>query len=498
MNNSGYYVILILLLTFLQACYKEVVVFDMEPNSNFELPTILKLNGKDCVFDYKQKTLRYAIPIDSIFNYSPFVEIQDNSVVKFDSIRICNNQINDLGTVLINKEYLVSICTNEIKKQFSLIFTNLPIVQVITPNEIYDEPKMLARLVINYPAVTKGSFNSLVGIEIRGASCQHYRKKSYGLNLLNSMDLDDKVSIPLFDMRSNESWILDAMYIDAARLRNKVSFELWNDMKAADAHKGIKSEFVELYINNIHQGLYCFNENINAELLQLSGSDGLLYKAVAWADGATQFENCSSEMSNNEYWDGWEQKHPSPKDFLNWYPLKELRDFVVNSSDDEFIEEVNNHIDIESFMDYYIFLNLISAMDNTGKNIFITRRDQSSPFSIIPWDMDGAWGISWDGSKSGYTSILSNNIFNRLMDTNPDKYVTKLKNRWSYLRSNNFSTQNLKFAFSTNFNSLNKTDIIEIENSIWNTSIDITEEKEYIESWVNKRLEFLDNYYDGL
>lgn len=498
MNNSRCYVILVLFLASLQSCFKEETIFNMEPNSNLELPTMLKFNGKECAFDFGQKMLRYPIPNDSIINYSPFIELQDYSTVRFDSIQIWNNQICELGTVYINKEYIVSITTNDIIQQFSLIFTNLPIVQIITPNVIYDEPKMLARVVINYPELDKKPFNSLVGIEIRGASCQHYKKKSYGFELLNSMDICDIASNSIFDMRINHSWILDAMYIDAARLRNKVSFEIWNGMRPIDANEGIKPKFVELYVNIEHQGLYCFNENVNSELLQLSDNEALLYKAVAWADGATQFETYSYEVSSSEYWDGWEQKYPSPKIQLNWLPLKELRDFIINSSNEVFRSEVNRYLNIGSFIDYYIFLNLIFAMDNTGKNIFLTRIDQDSPFSIIPWDLDGSWGISWDGSKIGYESILSNNIYSRLLTTNPNDFRVDLKSRWFLLRDQSFSLPILQSMFVTSFKVLEKSDIIDVENNIWNTTVNLQEEQAYMNTWLTNRLNYLDGYFNGL
>ncbi len=56
-------------------------------------------------------------------------------------------------------------------------------------------------------------------------------------------------------------------------------FELWKK-NSGNKHYGIKAEFVELYINNEHQGLYCLNEKINAEFLNLNNTHAVLYKFV--------------------------------------------------------------------------------------------------------------------------------------------------------------------------------------------------------------------------
>ena len=53
-----------------------------------------------------------------------------------------------------------------------------------------------------------------------------YAKVSFGLELWkNRSEEDYKTS--LLDMRPGEDWILDAMYIDDLRMRNKLSFDVW-------------------------------------------------------------------------------------------------------------------------------------------------------------------------------------------------------------------------------------------------------------------------------
>ncbi len=497
MRETRIIVLFALFLLGFQSCYKEEVVYNSEANSNLELPTIFRINGKDCCYDYTESSLRFPIEDELINDFSPFIEFQEYSTVYFEGRLLQNNSINSLGKIEINKEYKLRVETLNKTQQLALTFTSLPIVQIITPNTILDEPKTIARITVNYVGMNESSDSYYVGIEHRGGRSQLYDKKSFGFSLKGSVTLDDNISNSFFGMNSNNDWILDAMWIDCGRLRNKTSFELWKKFDE-EKNDGISSKFVELYINNEHQGLYCFNENINSEFFSLTNEDAVLYKAISWENGATGFGVYESNPPLNYFWSGWEQKYPDPKIEINWKPLSELRRLAVNESDDVFRSQITSFIDIDNFIDYYILLNIVSASDNTGKNTFLVKANSQDKFHILPWDIDGSWGLSWDGSHDGYTSILSNNLFDRLIETNPDDFVNKLKFRWSSLRAGVLSNIELKKLFADNFNLINNSDIIEIENKKWESNIDMDEEEEYLMNWLENRTDFLDNYFNDL
>lgn len=487
---------LIIVCMILKSCYKEEIIFDAEANRELELPTILRINNKECSYDFTQNSLRYPIENDIINDFEPFIEFQEYSNVYFEGQLLKNSSINSFGKVEINKEYEIIVQTNNKIEKVKLTFTNLPIVQVITPNKIYDEPKTVAKLMVNYTEVNRFSDVHFIGLEHRGANSQQYLKKSFGLSLKSSLNLNDDLSSSLFNIQKNNDWILDAMFIDKGRLRNKTSFDLWKKMD--NKHVGISGELVELYLNNEHQGIYCLSENINSESLNLKNINAVLYKATDWGNGATRFESYSNNSPLSYYWDGWEQKYPDAKVKLNWNPLDELRRLVVKAPDAKFKSTIALMIDINNFVDYYIFLNLVSAIDNTGKNTFLVKENNPSKISIIPWDIDGSWGLSWDGTRSGYRTILSNNLFDRLIETNTDQFKTKLKQRWSALRDNTFSVLELKNIFLDNFTLLSKSKIMDIENRKWGRSIDIQFEQNYLTDWLDNRVIFLDSYFDNL
>ena len=485
----------IFLLLSCTSCYKEVVVFNPDPNNALELEKILRLNNKDCSFDESSNTLRYSIPSSNIKDFEVLVEFQDYSKVYFNDSLLNNNSINNFGNIEVNRDYPVLIITNEIAHELKLQFTNLPIVQIITHNRIVDEPKVLARLVINYPSIEQDKTVSYIGLEYRGETSQSHPKKSFSFCFLNSLFTNDKISKSIFQLPENSDWWLDAMYIDKSRLRNKTSFDIWRQIEGSRNY-GINSSFVELYINSEHQGLYCINELINAESLNLLSDDAVLYKAVDWS--GPRFDFYSEDVSINKYWDGWEQKFPDVKNRINWQPLLYLRNLIINGSSNDFKSDIDKMIHLDNFIDYYIFLNLSSSLDNVAKNNFLSRQSNKDPLCIIPWDMDGSFGLMWNGDYISHTYILSNNLFDRLLDMESDQFKNNLKLRWTSLREESLNNDNLMNLFEGNFNCINTSNIIQIENNTWNTNINLEEEKIFIHNWLSNRLSFLDDYYLNL
>ena len=488
-------IVLILLLIVPGSCYNKVEIFNAEPSELLELSSIKKLDGKECGFDYNLNLLRYPIHADSIFSFSPLVEFKQNARVSFNGITLQNNKTNEFCEIVVGKNYQLEIELDNTQYSLELVFTNLPVVSVVCDSPIYDEPKTLARVSLNNPLKTQ-VFSSFVGIEIRGKHSRDYPKQSMGFELWEGMVNKNEFSAALLGQGKSSNWILNGAVIDPARIRNSASFQIWNRLKNAE-NIGINTELVELFYNHEFRGLYIFSENINREFLN-APPEAVLYKGVDWADGATRFEKYDSKLSQNQFWNGWEQKIPEENEQINWEPLAELYELLIHGNDEQFISEIGTLIDLNNFVDYYLFLNLMNAQDNTGKNVFLYKKSSGAKFQIIPWDLDGAWGIIFNGARTEPTGILGNNLFDRLITLNPNNFKKELKERWAFLRQNNFDYDNLNWVFDQWFNRLSATDIIQKENQIWNIELSIRAEQQYIKDWTAARLEYLDIYFEKL
>ena len=475
------------------SCKKEEVIFNAPPNENFELPLLLKLDGKNCAFDFKNGILKYSIEGDELENYAPLVEFQSHSEIRFEEIDLLNNKVNPLGNLALNTPYSITILTKGERNQFQLIFTDIPIVQIISHDPIENEPKTLSRFILNHPEKPKASDNNWAGIEHRGSSSLKFDKKSFEVALYTDISIETPLSKSYFGLKSNQSWVLNALFIDRSRLRNKVSFDLWTSLSGPANHIGIESRFVEVFVNHEAQGIFHFTESYTEQFLEMN-SESVLYEGSD-NSSTTMFEAFPDKNPNRALWGDWSQKHPEPKLSIVWDDFEFFLDLVVNGSDTEFNNTIGQIVDLDNIIDYYLFINLCNGKDNVGKNWYFFKQNPSDKFIILPWDLDGTWGRGPKGESVGHTSIVTNGLFKRLIESNPDNYRERLKNRWNELRMNEFSESNLSDLFDSNFLELEGYDIIGYENQLWGTDLDLTNEAIYIEGWVQDRLVFLDGQF---
>lgn len=347
-------------------------------------------------------------------------------------------------------------------------------------------------MVINYPEAFKGPTGSFVGIEIRGKSSSWRKKKSYGFKALINQDMDNHIDMAYFNMASNSKWSLDAMYVDESKVRNKTSFEIWNSL----SNTSIKSKYVEVFLNNSSLGLYRFSENYTEKLLQLTNNSAL-YVGTDNTE-VTKFEELPKRKPKSALWEDWKQEYPNPRQRVYWDDFFEFSKVVTEEDDQIFISEIEKHIEIDNLIDYYLFMNLCYGYDNVGKNWFFLKRDQSSKFTILVWDLDATWGRNHNAEVQMHNHQISNELFNRLIALNPNGFKQKLKTRWFTLRASQFSEVALLNKFDSNFKEVLDYDIINSENIIWDTYVDLENEQQYINTWISNRLIFLDNYYNKL
>lgn len=279
-------------------------------------------------------------------------------------------------------------------------------------------------------------------------------------------------------------------------MRKKLSFDIWNNIKNSPEHYGVHMQFIELYVNNSHRGIYCINENINDEFLNLSGSEAHYYKSYSWE--GTKFSSPIPAETNTVFWNGWEQIYPDHKQNINWKPLTDLYAVAVKEDYEYFKQKIGNLINIDNFIDYYIFIQLVAASDNYGKNQLLLKRNTSTPFNLIPWDLDATWGRDWLNNPISPNSIFANSLFKRLIEVNPNNYNQRIKKRWNSLRSTHYNKESLIQLLDNNHDLLQKSNIIDIENMVWKTQHDVGNEKEFMKNWLSTRLFFLDTYFNSL
>lgn len=411
--------------------------------------------------------------------------------------------INPQSKFELNKTYNIQSPTQE---NYTLFFTQLPVININTDNEIVDEPRTCAQFQLSENNGME--INQTIGIEYRGGYSQAYPKKSFRIEFWNTCDGDSTKDISLLGMRNDDDWNLQAMYNEPLRVRSKFNHDLWKQIDSLghqseepDAICGVKQEYVELFVNNEYRGLYALSERIDRKQLKLEATDdnqirGELYKGILW--GASTFSNLPSFNNNSDLWGGFKYKYPT--EFIDWNNIYDFVNFVVNKDSSEFYESYKEKFDIDNAVNYYIFLNLLRATDNTGKNIYVAKYSINHPYFYIPWDLDGTLGILWNGKKENITDdILTNGFYIRLtQDQKRNGFLDQLKRRWNQLRRTILTEDYIIEQMRSQYEFLKSNGVYDREIIAWpNCSILDENNLEYTEEWLNARLLYLDYVFNS-
>lgn len=355
--------------------------------------------------------------------------------------------------------------------------------------------------------------SSNVLIRHRGASSTIYQKQSFALKFVD--DSNQKEDISFMGMRSDNYWILDAMAVDKARMRNRVAMDLWLDFSAKPYYysqepemcNGYHGKFVEVYVNGSYNGIYCLMERVDRKQLKLKKVKGqtiygILYKSVSH-EGSFFGPLCPYD-NTSDTWMRFEYQYPDAEDSLiDWKPLYDIMDYVNTASASELSQQAWSRFDIPVFLDYYLFTYVLSARDNCGKNLYLSYYDihQEQKILITPWDIDHSFGRAFDGSEEtpDYDFQWGSILFRRF-ERNIPLYRSMLKQRYAFLRTNAFSLSSLRQRFADYFSLFEQTGAAERETERWSGAdgiyLDFAKEKEYIDSWIEQRLQFTDSLFD--
>ncbi|WP_019946833.1 CotH kinase family protein [Hymenobacter aerophilus] len=389
--------------------------------------------------------------------------------------------------------------------RYAVYFTDLPILSITTRDSIQDTPSIAGRLTL-----VDGQGQTLtadLGIEYRGGFSQTYPKKSYELSFWQDSTGAKSRDVRLLGMRSDNKYNLQALYNEPLRVRNKSSHELWQEIhqptyraQEPDAKSGIALEYVEVFVNGTYRGVYALTERIDRKQLKLkkysNGITGELYKGDDWGPAVT-FSGLPDFDNSSEIWAGFEYKHPDEQ--IDWTSLHGFVGFVRNSSEREFLATYQQKFNLQNAVDYYLFLNLTRATDNTGKNLYIAKYKQGEPYFYVPWDLDGVFGTGWDGLNNNTTTdLLSNGFYNRLwQDRTANGFRATLQTRWAELRRTILTEEHILGKFRANQSLLQRNAVYEREQLAWADFAPATmaTQLDYTSTWLTNRLRFLDGAF---
>lgn len=431
-------------------------------------------------------------------------------------------------------------------------FTFLPIVE-LNCSSVNSKAYTTGSLRVTDPASLGYDSLMIAAFKYRGASSSNYQKRSYAIKLRD--ENGNSVDRKLLGYRSDNNWILDAMYIDLACMRNRVATDLWNAFECkpyyADREKkvrtGTRGKFVEVILNGQWWGLYCMTEKMDRKQLKLkkfvpaaqstTGENevhGVLYKSNQWTYEVFMGHESNDDndykqviyphkkvsdyknILGKETWCEYEFKYPDYEDeAVEWRPLHDAANMVATSFILN-IDSVKSRFDYPMLRDYYLFIDLLLATDNHGKNLFWYAYDTQGPegdkLSLAPWDLDGTFGQDWDGVITNtkdvtldFDTYIKNYehgqfaIFDLIKSRS--EWQQDLKDRYAELRIKGvISGDSIANRFA-NYASLFEASLADQrEQDMWSKAYhsrhkDIQGGATYAESWIRRRVNWLDQKY---
>ena len=355
-------------------------------------------------------------------------------------------------------EFQVLVALDSGISTFKLVFSGMPSIRVdiLDKYETADGEESYGTITIfDFTTGGRKVQTAYCTWHPRGNTALRYAKKGYKVNLYEEDGESKKLS--LLGLRGDNDWILNALYTDSSKIREKLSLDIWkiiSDSNPDVNETGSRMEYVEVFIADEYRGLYGLQEPLDAKQLDLVEED-ILYKCSRDCDIPSSYEiaNATTNVVGSV-----EMVYPKVAENALWKPLSE---FVFLFSEEQILsgdgyENVYFHTNLSNIGDRQIFDQLIYHMDGRLKNEYFIVKDDGNDYQLlfIPWDFNLTFGDCWteDTVTNTYFSLerssqLIDNARNSLWKYYDaylsEEYYDYLEVRWAELQTLGLTTDEL-------------------------------------------------------
>ncbi len=389
---------------------------------------------------------------------------------------------------------------------FLLLFNGIPVqaetVSIPKVNIIGDISAMLSKKDIRKVEIEyqddQQQFKVYAEIKVQGTGSLAYEKKNYTINLYQDDTYKKKKAVDV-GFGKADVYCLKANWIDKTHARNIVTARIAADIQKKyhvledTPHYGTIDGFpVEIYNNDEFLGLYTWNIPKAPWLFNMDedNQNHLAFVGDTWDKDVLFYETTKLE---NEHWElevGELNQSAIQK-------LNKLLQFVKDSSDQEFQANIQNYVDFDSLLNYYVLCEYAYLYDNIGKNLLLGTYDGKKWFLSL-YDLDSSFGLHFYGTSLmlPYTDLIIeypnvNYLFKRLVKNFPNEVA----NRYFQLRKTILTKDEVMKKFYAFADTIPSTSF-ELENQRWENipGYDYTQ----IEEFLDVRTPVLDQYMHDL
>jgi len=349
-----------------------------------------------------------------------------------------------------------------------------------------------------------------IKLNVRGVTAQAFDKKPYKINIRGDEDLS--LDVKLSETRKDNDWVLNAIYSDRSRMREKYVTDLWREILNAQDNPqitGFGVEYVELIVNDSYQGLYLLSELIDAKQENINRETDFIVKGK-WPFNEKEpiIEELRNTDSDALMTSTFEVEYIPENGSFNVWSL--MANYYQSFEQGISIEDASSIADIENQIDYALLILYATLVDNDPKNIFyIGKKDQDDNYIIYKelWDLNYSMGDVWSEDPALFYTRSGNPEENlRLTDEieallkGEDGELVKdmMIERWSFLRESILSEEQIIQDIDNIYNELMNSGGLIREYELWLPNVFAEDEINRMKDYTLQRVEILDEFIISL
>ncbi len=292
------------------------------------------------------------------------------------------------------KSYVTSSLTKGGDGSYTVNPTSIEVTKIVDkPNvgawEISKKTKHWCVVDIDFGSYLKGTYNVLVSFQ--GSSTLYNRQKNFRYAFVKS-DYKSKVKLKIGELLKVDKFNLKSYYSDDTKLKEPIIFRLYQQAKelrnfdeqypwsssaiiATGATGIIKSFPVCTSVGGEFYGVQFFGYKKDKANYMLSGDeDGMI---ISGGPG------CTWDSFN---WSTWEDEMNDEPTESNRIAVEKFYQFI---NGDNFTKDTApKHMNINDWIDYYIFIQVFRLRDNDIHNLILYSGKDKTIFSPFLYDLD--------------------------------------------------------------------------------------------------------------
>lgn len=238
----------------------------------------------------------------------------------------------------------------------------------------------------------------------QGNSSMGFPKKNQTVKLYKDAACTEKLKVDFKGWGEQNKFCFKANWVDLTHARNIVSARLWGDVVKSRANydtipellrtspnEGAVDGFpVKVYANGVYQGRYTINIPKDAWMANMDKD----LDSHCILCGEDYESGCFQAEANIDGSDWTDEVHDTVPENIKtrW---NAAIDFIMTSTDEEFVAGIGNYFDVSSLIDYFVFGVVICNMDGFGKNQLYQTYDGQKWYATV-YDLDSVLGTYFD------------------------------------------------------------------------------------------------------